>query len=192
MKPGKIVSNGAFRIIEWTPNARVVAERNPEFYDAANVKFDKVIYYPDEDRNAVTTRFRAGEIDYVDDFASEQIDFLKRELPNETRIHPYLGTYYYPMNTKRPPFDNPKVRRAVSMAIERPALTDKVLKTGELPAYGVVPPGTGEYGQPYEPEWAKLPLKERQAMAKQLLEEAGLRPGQPAEVHPVLQHQREP
>ena len=67
------------RIIEWTPNARIVAEKNPEFYDAANVKIDKVIYYPDEDRNEVTKRFRAGEIDYVDDFASEQIDFLKRE-----------------------------------------------------------------------------------------------------------------
>ena len=179
VKPGNIVSNGAFRIIEWTPNARVVAEKNPEFYDAANVKFDKVIYYPDEDRNEVTKRFRAGEIDFVDDFASEQIDFLRRELPGETHIYPYLGTYYYPINIKKPPFDNPKVRRALSMAIDRTAITDKVLKTGELPAYGVVPPGTGEYGQPYEPEWAKLPLKERQAMARQLLEEAGFNASNP-------------
>lgn len=179
VKPGNFVSNGAFRVIEWTPNSRVVAEKNPEFYDAANVKIDKVIYFPDEDRNTVTKRFRAGEIDYVDDFASEQIDFLKRELPEATRVHPYLGTYYYPINVKRPPFDNPKVRRALSIAIERPALTDKVLKTGELPAYGVVPPGTGDYGQPYEPDWAKLPLNERQAMAKQLLEEAGFGPDNP-------------
>ena len=96
VKPGNIVGNGAFRIVEWTPNSRVVAEKNPNFYDAANVKIDKVIYYPDEDRNEVTKRFRAGEIDYVDDFASEQIDFLKQELPNETRIFPYLGIYYYP------------------------------------------------------------------------------------------------
>ena len=90
-----------FTIIEWTPNAQIVAVKNPKFYDAANVKLDKVIYYPDEDRNAVTKRFRAGEIDFVDDFASEQIDFLKRELPNETRIAPYLGTYYYSINVKR-------------------------------------------------------------------------------------------
>ena len=54
-----------------------------------------------------------SEIDFVDDFASEQIDFLRRELPKETRIAPYLGTYYYPINSKRPPFDNPKVRRAL-------------------------------------------------------------------------------
>ena len=66
-----IVSNGAFRIIEWTPNSRVVAEKNPEFYDASNVKVDQVIYYPDEDRNEVTKRFRAGEIDYVDDLIGQ-------------------------------------------------------------------------------------------------------------------------
>jgi oligopeptide transport system substrate-binding protein len=179
VKPGNIVSNGPFRIIEWTPNSRVVAERNPEFYDAASVKFDQVIYYPDEDRNAVTKRFRAGEIDFVDDFASEQIDFLRRELPKETRVHPYLGTYYYPINGKKPPFDNPKVRRALSLAIERVAITDKVLKTGELPAYGVVPPGTGDYGEPYVPDWAKLSFKERQDMARQLLEEAGFSPDNP-------------
>ena len=84
-----------FTITEWTPNAQIVAVKNPKFYDAANVKLDKVIYYPDEDRNAVTKRFRAGEIDLADDFASEQIDLLKRELPNETRIAPDLGIYYY-------------------------------------------------------------------------------------------------
>ena len=182
VKPGNIVGNGAFRIIEWTPNSRVVAEKNPEFYDAANVKVDQVIYYPDEDRNEVTKRFRAGEIDYVDDFASEQIDFLKQNLPNETRIFPYLGTYYYPINLKKPPFDNPKVRRALTMAIERPAITDKVLKTGELPAYGVVPPKTGQYGDPYVPDWASLPLAERQQMARDLLKEAGFDADNPLKV----------
>ena len=63
IKPGNFVGNGPFTIVEWTPNAQIVAVKNPEFYDAANVKLDKVIYYPDEDRNAVTKRFRAGEID---------------------------------------------------------------------------------------------------------------------------------
>lgn len=179
VKPGNIVSNGAYRIVEWTPNSRVVSEKNPEFYDAANVKIDKVIYYPDEDRNEITKRFRAGEIDYVDDFASEQIDFLKRELPKETHVFPYLGTYYYPINVKRPPFDNPKVRRALSLAIDRDALTGKVLKTGELPAYAVVPPQTSTYGDPYVPAWASLPMAERPAMAKQLLQEAGFGPDNP-------------
>jgi oligopeptide transport system substrate-binding protein len=179
VKPGNIVSNGAFRIIEWTPNSRVVAEKNPEFYDAANVKIDQVIYYPDEDRNEVTKRFRAGEIDYVHEFASEQIDFLKQNLPKETRIYPNLATYYYVINQTRAPFTDPKVRRALSMAIDRTALTDKVLKTGELPAYGVVPPQTGDYGDPYVPEWASMSFPERQEMARQLLQEAGFGPDNP-------------
>ena len=68
------------------------------------------------------------------------------------------------------------------MAIERPAITDKVLKTGELPAYGVVPPKTGEYGDPYVPDWANLPLAERQAMARELLAEAGYGPDNPLKV----------
>lgn len=182
VKPGNFVSNGAYHITEWTPHAQVVAVKNPHFYDAANVKIDKVIYYPDEDRNAVTKRFRAGEIDFQDDFASEQIDFLKKELPAETRIHPYIGTYYYVINQTREPFTDPKVRRALSLAVNREILTDQVLKTGELPAYGVVPPNTGGYGEGYRPDWAPMPFAERQAEAKRLLKEAGFGPDNPLKV----------
>ena len=179
IKPGNFVGNGAFTVVEWTPNAQIVAVKNPNFYDAANVKLDKVIYYPDEDRNAVAKRFRAGEIDLADDFASEQIDFLKRELPNETRITPYLGTYYYVANFNRKPFDDAKVRRALTLAINREAITEKVLKTGELPAYGVVPPGTGGWGEGYQPEWVGMGYPERVAEAKALLEQAGFGPDNP-------------
>ena len=182
VKPATFVSNGAYHIVEWTPNSRVVAEKNPHFYDAANVKIDKVIYYPDEDRNAVTKRFRAGEIDYQDEFASEQIDFLKKELPDETRIFPYLGVYYYPVNVSRDKFKDPRVRRALSMAVDREVIVDKVMRTGELPAYGIVPPKAGTYGEPYAPAWAATPFKERQAQAKALLAEAGHGPDNPLRV----------
>lgn len=179
IKPGNFVSNGAYKVVEWTPHAQVVAVKNPEFYDAANVKIDKVIYYPDEDRNAVTKRFRAGEIDFQDDFASEQIDFLKKELPAETHIFPYLGTYYYVFNFNRKPFDDPRVRRALTLVVDRDAITDKVLKTGELPAYGVVPPNTGGDWLGYEPDWMAQPYAERVAMAKALLADAGYGPDNP-------------
>jgi oligopeptide transport system substrate-binding protein len=179
VKPGKFVSNGAYRVVEWVPNSRVVSEKNPHFYDAANVKIDKVIYYPDEDGNAVTKRFRAGEIDYVHEFPSEQIEFLRQELPTQTRVYPHLGTYYYTINTTRKPFDDPRVRRALSLAVDRAAITEKVLKTGEIPAFGVVPPKTGTYGDPYAPDWASKDFKERQAMARDLLAQAGHGPDNP-------------
>jgi len=179
VKPEHIVSNGPYHIVEWTPHSRIVAEKNPNFYDAANVKIDKVVYYPDEDRSAVTKRFRAGEIDFQEEFASEQIDFLRKEIPDAVHVSPYLGTYYYVFNVKRKPFDDPRVRHALSLAVDRDIITGKVLKTGELPAYAVVPPKTGKYGEPYVPDWSKTSLPERQAKARELLKEAGFGPDHP-------------
>jgi oligopeptide transport system substrate-binding protein len=179
IKPANLVVNGPFKITEWSPNTRLVAEKNQKFYDAANVKIDKVIYYPDEDRNSVLKRFRAGEIDFADDFASEQIEFLKRELPNETRISPELGVYYYVINQAKKPFDDIRVRRALSYAIEREAITDKILKTGEIPAYGIVPPNAGTYGAGETLSWKGKPYKERVEEAKALLKEAGFGPDNP-------------
>ena len=73
-------------------------------------------------------------------------------------VSPYLGTYYYVFNVKRKPFDDPRVRHALSLAVDRDIITGKVLKTGELPAYAVVPPKTGKYGEPYVPDWSKMSL----------------------------------
>ena len=179
VKPGNIVGNGAYTVTEWVPNSQITAVKNENFYDAANVKIDKVIYYPDEDRNAVTKRFRAGEIDYAADFASEQIDWLKANLPNETHVAPYLGLYYYSITNTREPFSDPRVREALSFAIDREAITDKVLKTGEIPAYSIVPPGTDNYGEPAELEWKDVAYPERVERAKGLLQEAGFGPDKP-------------
>lgn len=180
VKKGNIVSNGPYVLNEWVPNTHVILDKNPSFWDAANVKIDQVIYYPDEDRAAVQKRFRAGEVDVVKDFASDQIDWLRENLPQETHIAPYLGIYYYPINVKKPPFDDVRVRQALSMAIDRAALTDKVLKTGELPAYSMVPPGVGNYaGGPAYVAWKDLPQAERVAKAKELLAEAGFGPDKP-------------
>src|SRR5918996_1250826 len=91
-----------YTVVEWLPNTHVKAEKNEAFYDAANVSIDAVYFYPAEERNAATKQFRAGEIDVQYDFASEQIDWLKQNLPDETRIFPWLGIYYYAINTRNP------------------------------------------------------------------------------------------
>jgi oligopeptide transport system substrate-binding protein len=173
VKPGNIVGNGPYTVVEWLPNTHVKAEKNPAFYDAANVSIDVVQFFPSEERNAATKQFRAGEIDIQYDFASEQIDWLKENLPDQTRIFPWLGIYYYAINTRNPPFDDPKVRQALAMAIDREAITDKVLRTGELPAYSFVPPGTGSYGDPAYVSWKDMPYAERVAEARNLIAEAG-------------------
>lgn len=182
VKPGNIAVNGPFVPVEWSPHNRIVADKNTKFYDAANVKLDKVIYYPDEDRAAVAKRFRAGEIDWANDFASAEYETLKREIGEQAVISPYLGTYYYIFNGLKKPFDDVRVRRALSMAIERDAITQKILKTGEISAYGIVPPQTGTYGAGEKLAWAEMPYKERVAEAKKLLAEAGYGPDNPLKV----------
>jgi oligopeptide transport system substrate-binding protein len=179
VKPGNIVGNGAYTVVEWVPNTLVRMEKSDTFWDADNVAIDEVVYYPTEERNTGTKQFRAGEVDVQYDFASEQIDFLKENLPEATHISPGLAAYYYWFNTKEPPFDDVRVRKALAMAVERDAITEKILRTGEIPAYNLVPPDTGTYGEPPQVEWADMPYEERVEQAKTLLEEAGFGPDNP-------------
>ncbi len=179
VKPGNIVGNGAYTVVEWVPNDHIKSVKNPAFYDAANVAIDSVTFYPAEERNAATKRFRAGEIDVQYDFASDQIDWLKANLPEETRIAPYLGIYYYAINTRKPPFDDRNVRQALALAIDREAITDKILRAGELPAYSFVPPGTGNYGEPAYVDWKNTAYPDRLTKAQDLLAAAGFGPEQP-------------
>lgn len=172
-KQGNIVSNGAYTLGEWVPNDHITLVKNPKFYDAGSVSIDKVVLYPQEDRAAVQKRFRAGEIEVATDFASDQIDWLKANLAKETRIAPYLGNYYYPINTRKPPFNDKRVRQALSMSIDRDAIVDKVMKTGEIAAYSFVPPGTLNYGEPSYASFKGMDQAARVAKAKELLAAAG-------------------
>ncbi|MEZ5935293.1 MAG: peptide ABC transporter substrate-binding protein [Alphaproteobacteria bacterium] len=181
IKAGNLVGNGAYVLEEWVPNTHVKLVKDETFYDAANVAIDSIVFYPAEERNAATKQFRAGEIDIQFDFASEQIDWLKENLPDETRISPWLGSYYYTINTTKPPFDDVRVRQALAMSIDRAAITDKVLKTGELPGYSFVPPNAGKYGEPAYVDWKDTPYEQRVQQAKDLLAEAGFGPDRPLE-----------
>ncbi len=179
VKPGNLVSNGAYTIEEWVPNTHVKLVKNARFHDAGNVAIDTVFYMPTEDRSAALRRFRAGELDINTDIPSDQIDWLMQNMPEVVHISPELGIYYYAFNLREPPFDDPVVRQALSMAIDREAITDKVLRTGEVPAYSFVPPGVGNYPEPAFAEWKDVPHEQRVARAKELLAEAGLGPDNP-------------
>lgn len=172
-KPENIAVNGPFTLAEWIPNTHVKLRKNDKYWDSASVALDDLVFYTQEDRAAVQKRFRAGEIDVATDFASDQIGWLKKNMPNETRIAPYMGIYYYPINSSKEPFTDVRIRKALSMAIDREAIVDKVLKTGELAAYSFVPPGVAYYDTPAEVDWKDVPFKKRQEKAKELLAEAG-------------------
>jgi oligopeptide transport system substrate-binding protein len=100
-KPGHMVVNGPYTLVDWVPNTNIKLTKNPKFWDAADVSIDNLTFYTQEDRTAVQKRFRAGEIDIALDFSSDQIDWLRKNLPKETRIAPYMGVYYYPKHHQK-------------------------------------------------------------------------------------------
>jgi len=179
VRPGSMVSNGAFVLAEWVPNSHVRLERNPRFYDAANVALDAVVHVHTDDANNALRRFRAGELDVVLVVPPDQLDWARENLPGELRLSPGFGIEHIAFNIRRPPFDDVRVRRALSMAIDREALVRHITRAGEQPAYGLVPPAASHYGMNARADFADLPQAERVRRARALLAEAGYGPGQP-------------
>ncbi|MDQ4060320.1 MAG: peptide ABC transporter substrate-binding protein [Pseudomonadota bacterium] len=179
VKPGNMVSNGAYTLAEFRPNAHVKLVKNPNFHDAANVRIDTVYFYPTEDRSAALRRFQAGELHVNDDVPTEQAKFIRQTLGKQFRLTPSLGSYYYTVNTGKKPFDDVRVRLALSLAIDREFLAEEIWAGTMLPAYSLVPPGTGNYGEPAYVDWRKQSQLDREDRAKQLLREAGFGPGKP-------------
>nr|WP_279347177.1 peptide ABC transporter substrate-binding protein [Govania unica] len=182
VRPGVMVTSGAYTLVEWRPHDRIRADKNPRFYDAANVAIDQVFYYPTEDEQTALKQFRAGELDSNDQFPARQYGWLKTNMPQQIRVAPWLGLYYYAFNSARPPFTDKRVRQALSMSIPREDITDKLLAYGVIPAYSIVPPGVAHY-----PEAATAPFKswsreKRLSTARALLREAGYGPDHPLEV----------
>ncbi|MFH1804380.1 MAG: peptide ABC transporter substrate-binding protein [Pseudomonadota bacterium] len=179
VKAENIVVNGPYKLEEWVPNVHSKLVKNDAFYDAANVTIDEVIYYNYEDLTAMQNRFRADELDVTRMIASEQISWLKDNMADSLRIAPYAGIYYVAIRTNKEPFGDVRIRKALSLAINREAITDSVLKTGEIPAYSFVPPGTGNYGEPSYVSWKGQSYADNLAEAKKLLAEAGYGPDKP-------------
>lgn len=178
VKPGNLVSNGAYTLAEFVPNDHIKLVKNPKFYDAANVQIDVVSYFPTEDRSTAMKRIEAGELDSNDDMPTEQLTDLRAKFGDQVRIGPYLGTYYYTFKTDKAPWDNPKLRHAISMAIDRDFLAEKIWSNSMIPAYSFVPPGMTGY-EPRTADYADMPQIDREEQAKKILAELGYGPDNP-------------
>ena len=145
VKPGNMVTNGAFVLADWQPQGFVRLTRNPHFRDAASVDLDAVTFFPTADRNAAYNRYRSGELDIIGDFPPGEIDWLRRELPAHLHISPLLSIMYLVFNVTEPPFDDVRVRRALALAIDRELITGRVLQSDEVPSPSFVPPMVVDY-----------------------------------------------
>src|SRR5258708_3865505 len=175
-KAGSYVGNGPYVLSEWNPNDHITLVKNPKFYDAANVKIDRAIFYPTTDYEAALKRFRAGELDVQDRLPAPQIDWLRANMPETLHLDPILATEYLTVNQSRKPFEDVRVREALSLAVDRETIVNKIDKVGEPPAYGIVPPGIANYPGGIVLSFKSMPFPERLKRAQELMRQAGFGP----------------
>jgi oligopeptide transport system substrate-binding protein len=166
-----LVVNGPFTLKTWIPLGEIDFVRNPRFHDAASVKIDEVDHILADDTKTALKRYEAGEMD-VALIVGQDLPRMVRERPTELLNSPELASIYLIINMKGPLGTDARVRQALSMVIDRDVLENKVIRRGQIPAYGLVPPGMPGYDAPL-PDWADLPMIDRVAKAKELMAEAG-------------------
>ncbi len=163
-QPEHMVSNGAFKLAQWEPDKVIRVEKNPHYWNAAAVRLQAIAFYPIKDPMTEDRTFRTGGLHLTENVPLPKIEMYQQEQFPFLHIDPYLGTYYYRMNTTKPPFDDARVRRAFALSLDRDTLVAQVVDAGRQPAAHYVPPGTGGYTSnarmPYDVEQARRLLAE--------------------------------
>jgi oligopeptide transport system substrate-binding protein len=163
--PGNHVSNGAFRLKSWRIAHSVIVEKNPLYWDAGKVTLKEIRFFP-YDTYTEARAFLGNRLHYTYTMPPELIDKDREEKSSRLRMEPYYGAYFYRYNTRRAPLDNPKVRRALALAIDRQAIVKNVTRANQEPAYGFTPPSDGGYVPPHVVDFNPVE-------ARRLLAEAG-------------------
>jgi oligopeptide transport system substrate-binding protein len=172
-RAGNLLSNGAYVLVEWSPGSIIELHRNPHYWNNQNTAIDVVRHHVVTQEMAELNRYRAGELHTTSSVPPDNFTQIKTEYADQLHIAPTLGVYYYGFNLTRPPFkDNAALRQALSMAIDREVLVEKITGRGEAPAYSWVPPGTNNY-EPPQLSYVDLSQDERNALARSLYKEAG-------------------
>ena len=167
-RPQNMVSNGPFVLAKWNINDKVSIRKNPLYRDAESIRINGVDFFPISNINTEDRAFRAGQLHITESVAPTRMDAIRRDMPQNLRRDDWLGVYYYLINTRRPPLDDARVRKALALAIDRKAIIDTFLKAGQNPATSFVPQNCDGYVLDDESK-----IREDIAKAKKLLAEAG-------------------
>ena len=173
-KPESLVSNGPFVLSEWKHNSELTLTKNPNYWDADNVKIDKVRMVMITDSNTALAAFKAGKVDLLDRIPPQMTPQLIQS--GEAKVAPALGTAFCVFNVARAPFDDPRVRKAFTLAIDRRTMVEKVTLGGQKPAVAFIPygiPGVGSDRDFRAEGGTFLPERADPEAAKKLLAEAG-------------------
>lgn len=166
-RPGNLVCNGPFKLKDWRINHFIAVQKNPEFWDAARVKLNEIHFFPIDNYESEERVFLDGQLHVTYTVPLAKIPLYRQNPPSYFKQSLELTTEFYRCNVTRAPMDNPKVRQALSLSLDRTALVDQVIRSGHLPATGFTPPGT-------HPQYEALKrLRFDPAEARRLLAEAG-------------------
>ncbi len=179
--PATYITDGPYYMTEFTDGSQIVFEKNPYYWDAENITFDKIVWHLIEDSNTSYTAYNQGELDMIKDVPTEEIPTLDGN--EEFHVEPLMGTYYVTFNTQKEPFNDAKVREALSLAIDRKYVADTIMQGTYSPATNFVGAGVSDaaegssfvdvtkekYGDHFDIENYDANLEK----AKELLAEAG-------------------
>jgi oligopeptide transport system substrate-binding protein len=171
-RPENLVGNGPFTLDRWKLCTVIELKKNPTYWDRARVRLNRICFYPIDNMQTEERAFRTGQLHITSFLPLNKIEWYKAHDPGVLRLDPYLATYFYLININRPPFNDVRVRRALSMAIDRESIVKNILKGGQLPAYNFTPPNTGGYT--CEPQ-----LRFDTTEARRLLADAGFSASKP-------------
>ncbi|MBS1204563.1 MAG: oligopeptide transporter substrate-binding protein OppA [Proteobacteria bacterium] len=177
-RPGHLVGNGAFVLSDRVVNEKLVLSRNKHYWDNGKTVIDKVTFTPINQESAATKRYLADGVDITESFPKNLYQKLLKDIPGQVYTPPQLGTYYYAFNTQKGPTSDPRVRLALSMTIDRRVIAQKVLGTGEKPAWRLTPDVTAGF-TPERSPFESMSQAELNAQAKTLLQAAGYGPQRP-------------
>ncbi len=177
-KVGNLVGNGAFKLQERVVNEKLVLVPNNHYWDHKHTVLTKVTFVPINQESNATKRYQAGDIDITESFPKNMYQKLLKDIPDQVYTPDQLGTYYYAFNTQRAPTNDVRVRKALFYAIDRKIIAEKVLGTGEKPAYHFTPDVTAGF----KPETSLLQQQSQEELneqAKALMQAAGYGPNHP-------------
>jgi len=142
LEPSTYISNGPFKMQEWVPGSHVTFVKNENYWNAGAVTVNSLKFALMEDTNAYYNAFKTGELDLIKEPPTEEVPNLKGT--DEFFLDPIMGTYYIDFNNAKAPFDNPDVRKALSLAIDREYVANVVMQGTYTPATNFVGPGISD------------------------------------------------
>ncbi|PEH52209.1 oligopeptide ABC transporter substrate-binding protein OppA [Yersinia kristensenii] len=171
--PQNFVGNGAYKLKDWVVNERIVLERSPTYWNNKETIINQATFLPITSEVSDINRYRSGEIDITNSAIPPNLFAkMKKDLPAQVHVSPYLCTFYYEINNQKAPFTDARVRTAIKLTLDRDIIATKIMGQGQISAYGFTPTFT-EGGNFTVPEWASWTQEKRNVEARKLLAEAG-------------------